>query len=231
MEHAVALYTGGKDSHYAIIEALREGITTDLLIIVTPRRDDSWMFHTVNIRHAELHAILMEKPYITVSVSGVKEAEVRELRSVLERLGLHCGDIRYLISGAVASQYQKRRVDSLCRSLGLEHVSPLWGRDQGELIFEEAEHLSFIITAVQAYGFSLNWLGRVVDRWNVEELVKDAAKAGISPVGEGGEFETFVIRSPLFKRSGVAIRKADIVKFPQRFTGYYNMLECGCPPS
>ncbi len=231
MEHAIALYTGGKDSHYAIIKALEEGIITDLLVIVTPQRSDSWMFHTINIRFARLHALLMRKPYIVVNVSGIKEKEVGELRAALKKLEVQHDRVRYLISGAVASRYQKRRVDTLCRSLGLEHISPLWGYNQSDLIMEEAEHLAFIITAVQAYGLSLEWLGKVISSWNVDELVREAERAGVSPVGEGGEFETFVIRSPLFKRSGIAIRRASIVRIPQQFAGYYSIAECELPPS
>ena len=37
------LYTGGKDSHYALLKALEEGHEAACLIIALPRRADSYM--------------------------------------------------------------------------------------------------------------------------------------------------------------------------------------------
>ncbi|MEM3948860.1 MAG: ATP-binding protein, partial [Zestosphaera sp.] len=128
MKSGVALYTGGKDSHYALIEALRRGVQVDLLIIVIPAVTDSWMFHTVNISLSQLHADLMGLNKIVVQVSGVKEREVREIISSLRVLDLNMR-YDYIVSGAVASKYQKDRVDLIAEELGLRHMPPLWGRD------------------------------------------------------------------------------------------------------
>jgi len=126
-----------------------------------------------------------------------------------------------LVSGAVASKYQKERIDLIARELGLEHVTPLWGRDQRILLLEETRYLSFMITAIQAYGLSMRWLGTVINEGNVEEFLRDLEKHGISPVGEGGEFETYVITSKLFKGGGVYVESAELVKYPLHGSGYY----------
>ncbi|MCC6033154.1 MAG: diphthine--ammonia ligase, partial [Desulfurococcaceae archaeon] len=179
---AAALYTGGKDSHYAIAEALRKGFSVELLIIVIPASSDSWMFHAINVEFAKLHADLIGVDKVVIPSSGIKELEVSEVLSRLKKLDLRL-KYRYLVSGAVASKYQKERVDLIARELGLEHVTPLWGRDQRALLLEEARYLSFMITAIQAYGISMRWLGTVINEGNVEEFLKDLEKHGVSPVG------------------------------------------------
>jgi len=231
MRRAVALYTGGKDSHYAIIKALESGIMITCLIIVRADREDSWMFHTVNVDQSILHAKLMGIPYLTLRVSGIKELEVKELKEALrDKALMHTDKVQYLVTGAVASKYQKNRVDMLAKELGLEHYAPLWGANQDKLFLEEASTLSFLITAVQAYGLNSELLGRPITRGLAEKLLSRFKRYSISPVGEGGEFETFVISSPLFKGKSIAIRKASLVWNPNTFTGYYIIEDTGVLP-
>ncbi len=231
MRRAVALYTGGKDSHYAIIKALEKGIMTTCLIVVRAGREDSWMFHTVNIDRAVLHAKLMGVPYVTVQVSGAKEIEVEELKHALRTQAITCTDeVEYLVTGAVASKYQKERVDILAEELGLRHYAPLWGADQGKLFLEEASALGFLITAVQAYGLSSELLGRLITPSFAVKLLSRFKQYSISPVGEGGEFETFVISSPLFRGRSMAVRKASMTWNPNTFTGYYVIEDVGILP-
>ncbi|MEM0014414.1 MAG: diphthine--ammonia ligase [Zestosphaera sp.] len=220
MKSGVALYTGGKDSHYALIEALRRGVQVDLLIIVIPAVTDSWMFHTVNISLSQLHADLMGLNKIVVQVSGVKEREVREIISSLRVLDLNMR-YDYIVSGAVASKYQKDRVDLIAEELGLRHMPPLWGRDQESLLNEEVKSLSFVVTAIQAYGLNLRWLGSVINAVRVKDFLSDVRNASVSPVGEGGEFETFVVTSRLFRSGGLYINSAELVTYPQHGLGYY----------
>ena len=222
LRKGLVFYTGGKDSHYAIIESLRKGIIVRDILIVNSLRPDSWMFHTINIELAKLHAKLMGISYLSVDVSGVKEAEIRELAEALrERVEISKYD--YLITGAVASRYQKARVDALADELGIKHLAPLWGRNQDTLLMEEISELGIIITAVQAYGLSQEWLGRLLSVEATREFLNLCRKYGISPVGEGGEFETLVLRSPLFRGKGLMIRKAELRYYPQQFWGVYEV--------
>jgi len=222
LKYGLALYTGGKDSHYAIIESLKKGVVVNDVLIVSSLRSDSWMFHTVNIKLAKLHSKLMRTNYLSVKVSGIKEVEVRELvKAIKDKVRFSKYD--YLISGAVASQYQKARVDALADELGIKHLAPLWGRNQETLLMEEISELDVIITAIQAYGLGQKWLGKLLSKRVVKEFLDLCRKYGISPVGEGGEFETLVLSSPLFKGKGLRIRKAEIRYYPQHFWGIYEV--------
>ena len=198
-----ALFTGGKDSTYAAHLAESLG---DLRYLVTmiPRREDSWMFHTVNIGLASLVAEAYGVEHIEASTSGVKEAELQDLKRVLEGL-----DIDGVVSGAIASNYQRKRIDGLCHQLGLRHITPLWGRDSAELLGEMLEAgMSIMIICVAALGLDERWLGRIIDEEALRELVELHDRYGIDVCGDGGEMETLVLDAPWF-RHRVEVLEAD----------------------
>ncbi|MEM1598907.1 MAG: diphthine--ammonia ligase [Pyrobaculum sp.] len=191
------LYTGGKDSHYAMLKALAAGHTLSCLVTAVPKNPESYMFHTVNIKWSLLHGEAMGVRQYAVEVSGEKEREVEELAQQLARIREEC-PFDGLVTGAVASRYQKERVDAVAARLGVAHLAPNWGRDQEELLREEARAMRFIITAAMAMGLGPQHLGKVVTPAAAEEIIALSRKYGFSPVGEGGEYETYVVESPLF---------------------------------
>ena len=199
MGRFVALYTGGKDSHTALLIAMREyGLEPALLLIISTPRDDSYLLHTYNVRWAKIHASVMGIPFEEVPIEGVNEdAEVqRAVESAVERSGASS-----IVTGGIASMYQKRRFDAIARSLGVEHIAPLWGLDQERVLrLEVLEYgVGFAIIAAMAMGFTEEWVGRVVDDIeDVEALIRLSRKYSFSPVGEGGEYESYVVSSPLF---------------------------------
>jgi diphthine-ammonia ligase len=189
-----ALFSGGKDSTYAVQQARENGHDVSYLLTMLPARDDSWMFHTVNIALAPLVAQAMGIDSVVVDTSGEKEEELRDLMSAMAGL-----DVDGLVTGAIASSYQRSRVDAICRELEIEHVAPLWGRESSELAHEMIENgMSIIITAVAAMGLDEAWLGRTLDGDALEELNSISRRYGVDVCGEGGEMETLVIDAPWF---------------------------------
>ena len=189
-----ALFSGGKDSTYAVQQARENWHEVSYLLTMLPARDDSWMFHTVNIALAPLVAQAIGIDSVVVDTSGEKEEELRDLMSAMEGL-----EVDGLVTGAIASSYQRSRVDAICRELEIEHVAPLWGRESSELAHEMIENgMSIIITAVAAMGLDEAWLGRTLDGDALEELNSISRRYGVDVCGEGGEMETLVLDAPWF---------------------------------
>jgi predicted ATP pyrophosphatase (TIGR00289 family) len=200
------LATGGKDSTLALYHVLKEGYEVACLATMIPLREDSWMFHYPNIRLIDLFAEAVNIPVVKAETSGVKETEVEDLKRLIEKL-----DVDGIVSGAIASEYQKGRVDRICRQLSLKSIAPLWHRDPLEML-QEILTLRFevIIIGVYALGLSYEWLGRRIDTGMVEDLRRLNKHYGVSLVGEGGEYETLVLDAPFYKKK-IKIAKAEKV--------------------
>ena len=190
-----SLFTGGKDSTYATRLAVEGGDEVAYLVTMLPRRGDSWMFHTVNITLAQMVAKAVGIDQVSAATSGEKERELDDLKNTLRGL-----DVDGVVSGAIASTYQRRRVDRICDELGLEHRAPLWGRD-GRGLLEEmlSAGLFMVVTAVAARGLDQRWLGRVLDAAAVEELADLHRRFGVDLCGDGGEMETLVLDAHWFR--------------------------------
>ncbi|MDI6826797.1 MAG: TIGR00289 family protein [Candidatus Aenigmarchaeota archaeon] len=190
------LFSGGKDSVRTVHHCLKKGYDVKYLVTMISRREDSWMFHVPNIRLTELSSEAIDIPLISKETSGKKEEEVEDLKKVLKIL-----DIDAVACGGIFSNYQKTRFEKVCKELKLKLLSPFWHADP-EHFMRETIDLGFDVRIVGVYaeGFDKSWLGREIDKKTVEDLKELNEKYGVSLVGEGGEYETFVVDGLIFKK-------------------------------
>lgn len=212
--NVAVLATAGKDSTLALHHAITEGHEVKYLVSMFPLREDSWMFHWPNIHLVDLFAEAIEIPLVTAETSGIKEKEIEDLKCVIEEL-----DVEGIVSGAIASTYQKTRIVKICRQLNVESIMPLWHESPLEIL-NRILHLDFevIITGVYAYGLDKKWLGKKLNGDTIEALKKLNKQFKVSLVGEGGEYETLVLDAPLFKKRIRIIRAERIW---QNQSGYF----------
>jgi ABC transporter with metal-binding/Fe-S-binding domain ATP-binding protein len=157
----------------------------------------------------------MDIKQLVRETEGDKEKELSDLRSALYEIR---NEIDGVVTGAIASNYQRSRVDRVCGELGLHHFAPLWGKDEEEVLIDEVNSgLDIIFTGVYAEGLDENWLGRRIDRNCIDDLKKLNRKYGIHLTGEGGCYETLVLDCPLFRKR-IQIRESR--KIWERSSGY-----------
>lgn len=189
-----ALLSGGKDSTYSVYLAQREGHEVSDAVILIPDTD-SYMFHRPNAAQAVKIAEAMGLRPVVKNTKGIKEEELEDLRAALASL-----NIDGVIAGAIRSKYQFERVKRICESLGLGVYTPLWHRDEMEVMREMlGEGFEIMVVSVSAYGLDEHWLGRIMDENAIEELKALEEKYRINPSGEGGEYETIVLDGPNFR--------------------------------
>jgi len=195
---AAVLYSGGKDSTMALYEAMKNDNVRYLVSMVSDN-PYSYMFHVPNIRWTRLSSKAIGIPLIEGSTSGVKEEELKDLKRLLKML--RGRGVKVLYSGAIASSYQRSRVERLCREAGLISKTPLWHVDPLKYMMEILD-LGFeaIVTAIAAEGFDSSWLGRRIDQRMLTELKNLNREHGVHLAFEGGEAETFVLDGPMFKK-------------------------------
>ena len=198
-----ALVSGGKDSVLALYRAQQMGHEIKVLGTMVPKRSDSYMFHYPNIHMTDYLAESLEIPLVKVETSGVKEKELEDLKKLLESL-----DVGGITTGAIASTYQKDRIDKLCDEIGIKSIAPLWQQNPLD-IMNELLDLKFkvIIVGVSAHGLDQTWLGQEITKDTLQKLVELNKKFQISLVGEGGEYESLVLDGPIFKKTIELIEK------------------------
>jgi ABC transporter with metal-binding/Fe-S-binding domain ATP-binding protein len=191
-----ALVSGGKDSTLAIHRIITRGFTVKKLVAMIPQREDSWMFHYPNIHLTKLFSEATGIPIVQAETSGVKEEELNDLKKVLSKL-----DVDGVVHGGISSTYQKNHIEKICSKLNLKVLAPLWHENPIKLLKETLDlEFETVFVGLSAYGFNSSWLGRKIDEKTIEELVELQKKYHISPVGEGGEYETLVLNAPFFKK-------------------------------
>lgn len=191
-----SLYSGGKDSTFSLYLMEQSGHDIPYLVNVVPEDAASWIFHTPNLSVVPLMAESMGKELVTAKSSGTEEGDMEGLRNVLDGL-----DVEGVVSGAIWSDYQWDRMNIVCGDLGLKLMAPLWRKDQDMLMDQFIDSgIRSMIVGCYAEGLGEEWLGRIIDRQAVEELKAIRARTGISIMGEGGEYESLTIDSPMHSR-------------------------------
>ena len=202
-----ALFSGGKDSTYAAYVASKSDRLA-CLITVFPRSDASYMFHYPDLKWTSLQAEAIGVPQLTQETPGIKEEELKDLAAAIRRSKEAYG-LEGICTGALASVYQRSRVEKVCKELDLECISPLWGVDPEQHLRRLVkEGFDVMVVSVSALGLDQRWLGRILDYAAIDELVALSRRFRFHPGLEGGEGETFVLDCPLFK-STVEVERAE----------------------
>ncbi|PWA16300.1 hypothetical protein CCH79_00004746, partial [Gambusia affinis] len=136
--------------------------------------------------------------------------------------------------GAILSDYQRVRVENVCLRLGLQPLAYLWHRDQESLLSEMiSSDLHAILIKVAAFGeffvcllfvpsqltsvlvacfppFISFFLRCQAGQKHKLFIIKLSHKYGVHICGEGGEYETFTLDCPIFKKK-ITIDEAETV--------------------
>ncbi|MEK6741961.1 MAG: diphthine--ammonia ligase [Nanoarchaeota archaeon] len=194
------LFSGGKDSAMAAYLVKKEGNEIVCLITIHSENSDSYMFHTPSISKTEKQAEVMGLPLLIKKTKGVKEDELKDLEDAIKS-AIKKYRIQGIVTGALHSDYQSSRIKKICDNLKITCMNPLWHKDEFEYLNELIKNkFRVIITGVSAYPLGASWLGREIDDKFIEDVRELHKKYKIHPAGEGGEFESFVLDCPLFKK-------------------------------
>jgi uncharacterized protein (TIGR00290 family) len=149
-------------------------------------------------------------PLIEVDTKGEKESELEDLEKAI-LLAKKEYNIEAIVSGAIESIYQASRIQNICFKNKLFSINPLWK-------INEEEYLNYLIKfnfkveiiGIFSYPFTKNLIGKRIDEKLISYLKDSNRRYKTSLIGEGGEFETFVVDSPLYKKE-LFIEYQDII--------------------
>lgn len=192
-----ALLSGGKDSVAAI--ELAQGFAWDVacVIVLEPQEDDAWMFHTPNLNLAKAIGEALGVPVRSFSTRPDPEDEVADLEEAI-RLVHQEFQLDGILSGALASEYQRTRIERIGHRLGLKTFAPLWHKDPATYmasLLQAGYDLRF--SRVAAEGVPKSWAGQPLTAECLEHMRNHSARPHIA--GEGGEYESAVLNAPHYK--------------------------------
>ncbi|XP_068802445.1 diphthine--ammonia ligase isoform X4 [Struthio camelus] len=182
---------------------------------------DSYMYQTVGHHAIDLYADAMDLPLYRCFIKGTsvntgrvyttcEEDEVEDLYCLLKLVKDKEG-VEGVSVGAILSDYQRVRVEDVCRRLNLQPLAYLWRRNQ-EILLKEmiSSNIQAIIIKVAAFGLDPDkHLGKTLDQME-PFLLELSEKYGVHICGEGGEYETFTLDCPLFKKK-IVVDSAKVV--------------------
>jgi uncharacterized protein (TIGR00290 family) len=207
MSTVVVSLSGGKDSMYALYAALQEGMKVDYLMFIKiggkAHLDNRWLLKLVS-----------ESIGIPAVVVGGK---IKDIQKSLQKLKAGT-----FVSGVMTTPEHMDYYREICDPIKVTHYAPLWGKNPLTAL-GEMKQLGFrmlIIEVDVAMGANKDWLGKEIDGTLLSEIERLKADRSINPIGEFGEYHTFVADCPIYKKR-VQVTKAKTVW--KKSKGYFEI--------
>jgi diphthine-ammonia ligase len=236
----IALVSGGKDSIYSMLHAIRNGHTLlGCLHMASPStvEEESYMYQTAAsstvqtlvVECLQVPLILYERKGKSIHTGLVydggssdhhqqekEDDEVEDLYHALQQAMQQFPQLQAVCSGAILSTYQRMRIENVCSRLGLTSISYLWRlapqRDLLKQMLEDGIEAVLVKTACppglvprRHLNQSLRYL------WDSGLLERLHQRYQFHVCGEGGEYESMVLDSPLHKKK-LVLDEVEIVE-------------------
>ena len=198
------MFSGGKDSNFAIDFAKEKGWEVAYLLSVKPNRTDCYLFHFATVEHTPSQAQSMGLPHFLIPCTVADPRQEADL--VKNFVAEHPVDA-LLLGGTGLQETQIKSLQEALLPLGIEVFAAHAGQDHDQVMREMLKKgYKFMITQIASDGLNQDWLGRVIDEKVLNELFDRAKKFGFHCGGEGGYYDTFTVDGPLLSKS-IDVRK------------------------
>lgn len=209
MKKRVALsWSGGKDSCLALDVLTKQGMEVACLITTVPIEIGRTFGHGEKLELVKLQAEALGIPveFISCNLENYTSSFVNALSIFKHQYhldGIAFGDL-YL-------EEHKEWGEKLANDTSIESIYPLWGRKEDALLFlNNFVQSGYKATVIRVREDVLDerWLGRQLD----SAFIQDIMKRNCCPMGESGEYHTFVSDGPLFQAK-IELEQPEIIKF------------------
>lgn len=209
-------WSGGKDSCLAYFKAARYGYGIVSLVNLVSKDNRLVSFHEINQNLIEAQAKAVGIPLLQEKVVS-QEAEPERFEQEVKNLVKKLADkgIKGLVFGYSDPEDRQRYLSKkICSELDLKLIEPLCGKDSKEILKEFIE-LGFkaVIVKIDSRILDKSWLGHLIDK-DFFDYLREREESGdfIDFGGNLGEFHTFVIDGPIFKKKIKLLETSKIKK-------------------
>ncbi|HEY8658542.1 MAG TPA: diphthine--ammonia ligase [Hanamia sp.] len=194
MMNIVSSWSGGKDSCFALMQALADGHRLKVLLNMMNENGKVSRSHAIPLKILQQQVAAINIPPHTVA-SSLADYEnnfitaLQELKEAYQLEGAVFGDIDL--------QPHRNWEEKVCNEANIKAMLPLWQQSRKPLVLE------MIAAGIEATIVSCNttmdtdFLGNKIDY----SLIETLERMGIDACGENGEYHTLVTNCPLFKNA------------------------------
>ncbi len=208
MKKRVALsWSGGKDGCLALDVLIKQGVNVACLVTTVPKENGRTFGHGEKTEMVMLQSQALGIPleFISCTFDDYTESFVKtltDLKTKYQLDGIAFGDL-YL-------EGHREWGEELAKQVKLDALYPLWTTPENRLKslqnFVESGYKATVIK-VREDVLDESWLGREVN----QSFMNDVTKIEICPMGESGEYHTFVFDGPLFTRK-IVLEEPSVVE-------------------
>ncbi|MFE8699226.1 diphthine--ammonia ligase [Cytobacillus sp. FJAT-54145] len=201
-------WSGGKDGCMALHTLVQQGYTIACLVTTVPAEMGRTFGHGDRTEMIQLQAEALNIPvhFIECTFKSYTDRFVESLSKLKEE---------YQLTGiAFGDLYMDEHRDwgeSVAKRAGVDAIYPLWMKqDESEVALKKFVESGYeaVVIRVREELVDEAWLGRKVD----SSFYHDIIKMNICPMGEAGEYHTYVFNGPLFKKK-IKLGEPSIVEY------------------
>ena len=198
-KNSLCSWSGGKDSCFALMQAIQQGYTPKVLLNVLNEEGKISRSHGIPSVILQQQAAAAGLPIHLISSSWQEYEQhfTNALSSLKEQYHL-----THAVFGDIDLLPHRDWEEKVCTNAGLTAVLPLWQQDRRTLVMQMLE------TGIETMIVSCNEImgERFIGQTITPALVNELEAMGIDACGENGEFHTLVLDCPLFsERINVAV--------------------------
>lgn len=197
MDEKLALsWSGGKDACMALHTLKEQGKNVAVLVTTVPAELGRTFAHGEKAEMILLQGKALDIPvfFIECTYDSYKERFVESLKHLKNTMG-----ITGIAYGDLYLDEHRRWGEEVAKEAGLSANYPLWTKQEHALQalkqFVDSGYKAKVVKIMEDC-LSPRWLGRELD----DSFVEDIQKEDVCPMGESGEYHTFVYDGPLFKK-------------------------------
>lgn len=189
-------WSGGKDSCMTLDKLVREGLEVVCLLTTIPVEMGRTFGHGERRELIEAQAESLGLPveFISCTFETYTNDYIGAVRELISPYGIDA-----IAFGDLFLAEHREWGTGVADALNIQALYPLWMKPEGTseaLKAFVASGYEAIVIRTSDRTLSEEWLGRVLDVTFYRDILREQQ---VCPMGEGGEYHTFVYNGPLFK--------------------------------
>jgi len=207
MKKLALSWSGGKDCCLALDVLRKQGIEVACLVTTIPAEIGRTFGHGEKKELIKLQGESLGIPvhFIECTFEEYTERFVQELKQLKKRnqlTGIAFGDLYF--------EPHREWGEKVAKEVGIEAIYPLWMQENEALhalqTFIESGYKSTVIR-VREDVLDESWLGKELDY----AFLNAIQQKDVCPMGEAGEYHTYVYDGPLFKKK-IVLQHPEVIK-------------------